>query len=250
MEFLKNHYEKVVLGLVLLGLAAAVALLPMKVQSNAEEPGTPAPNPLAPLDTRTNELALLSLENLKPVVLSGTNNTFNPVIWRRRADGFLQKFDANTPMIVITRPPAPLFTTLSLENVIGSNYVIGLLQEAHKNPSARGKKIYYAAPSEKMAFFQIREVKGPVENPAELVVELSDSREQVSLSKDRPYKRVDGYTAELKYLPENRILGVKRAGDNLIVEGETNNVVEISSNLVVLSDSSGTRKTISYQSAP
>jgi hypothetical protein len=72
----------------------------------------------------------------------------------------------------------------------------------------------------------------------------------VSLSKDRPYKRVDGYTAELKYLPENRILGVKRAGDNLIVEGETNNVVEISSNLVVLSDSSGTRKTISYQSAP
>ena len=36
MEFIKKNYEKMLLGLVLLGLAVAVALLPFKIASERE----------------------------------------------------------------------------------------------------------------------------------------------------------------------------------------------------------------------
>ncbi|MGV3773072.1 MAG: hypothetical protein ACO1QB_09240, partial [Verrucomicrobiales bacterium] len=37
MEFLKQHYEKIILSVVLLGLAAAAALMPMKVSEEKEK---------------------------------------------------------------------------------------------------------------------------------------------------------------------------------------------------------------------
>ena len=37
MDFLKKHYEKVLLGVVLLGLAVAVAFLPFKIASEKQK---------------------------------------------------------------------------------------------------------------------------------------------------------------------------------------------------------------------
>jgi hypothetical protein len=63
MEFLRKHYEKIILSVVLLGLAVAAALLPMMVsreRSALEElerdiRQTP-PKPLKASDLSTNEL--------------------------------------------------------------------------------------------------------------------------------------------------------------------------------------------------
>ena len=70
MEFLKNNYEKVILSVVLLGLAVAAVLLLTWVGNEKraleEIEGqiiqTP-PKPLKPIDLSTNEMALQRLLN-------------------------------------------------------------------------------------------------------------------------------------------------------------------------------------------
>jgi len=52
--------------------------------------------------------------------------------------------------------------------------------------------------------YTIRAVNGPLENPAQLVLGLTDTGEEAVLSKDKPFRRVDGYMADLKYDPESK----------------------------------------------
>src|SRR6478609_1882823 len=92
MEFLKKHYEKILLSLVLLCLAVAAAWLPTKIRQEKEELqktifNLPKPRELQPVDLSTNESALKRLQNPPTVELSGAHNLFNPVTWKVKADG-------------------------------------------------------------------------------------------------------------------------------------------------------------------
>ena len=258
MEFLKNHYEKVLLAVVLLGLAVVVGLLPMKIPDAPAIEAAAAPNPPVPLNLATNEAALSLLSNLPPLVLSGTNNLFNPVMWRRTQDGSMVKLIADNmigPGAVIYQRAIPLYFILSYDGINGSNYIIGVTQEAHKNPNLRSKKLVYATLNETTEFFKLVQVNGPPDAPTDLGLQLHDTKEIVSISKEKPYKRVTGYLADLKYAPkvtsDNLTWSGKRPGDNLIFDGDTNNIVDISSNVVVLSASStGKRTTLKLNAAP
>jgi hypothetical protein len=53
----------------------------------------------------------------------------------------------------------------------------------------------------KTEVFTLKDVKGPKENPAEVVLELTDSKKTVSLSKENSYREVAGYAADLRYEP-------------------------------------------------
>jgi hypothetical protein len=102
MEFLnilKKHYEKVILSVVLLGLAIAAAMLLLRVAAERERLDevrrmnlVTAPRAIEPIDVSTNS------SRSEPVAtprlrlsLHGTNNLFNPVQWQRRADQRLDK---------------------------------------------------------------------------------------------------------------------------------------------------------------
>jgi hypothetical protein len=82
-----------------------------------------------------------------------------------------------------------------------------------------------------------------------LVLELTDSGERVAVAKDVPFRRVDGYTADLKYDPENRRWMNLRVGAGgpgtapITVEGESYIVVAINKNEVVMSAKSNNKKT-------
>ena len=83
-------------------------------------------------------------------------------------------------------------------------------------------------------FFVLREVKGPPEEPTELVVEL-DNGEKVSVSKDKPYARVEGYEADLKYTVDNKAYNNLRLNATVHFAGEDYNIVAINQSEVVLS---------------
>ena len=57
MEFLKRHYEKVLLSLVLLGLATVAAMLPLKIRKEREE-----------LESKRKGFVKLSICELQPMV--------------------------------------------------------------------------------------------------------------------------------------------------------------------------------------
>ncbi len=254
MEFLKNHYEKVLLSLVLLGLAVTVALLPAKVPTVDVSTAAGPQKPLEPMNLRTNEAALTNLSALSEPVFSGSNNLFNPVQWRRRADGSLWKIISESEVgpgaVRITKTNNPLYFILSFEGVSLPNYQIGVIQETNKNVNLRGKVARYGALNEKTEFFKITKIIGAAEAPDALELEVPGCKEKATIGKDKPFRLIVGYTADLAYPPQNMTWREKRIGDNLIFDGDTNNIVEITANEVVLSASSGKRTTIKYNAAP
>ena len=132
-------------------------------------------------------------------------------------------------------------------NTTGVRYAIGVERESAPKPEQRRKKPYYAAVNDKKDVFVIREVKGPPDNPTELVLELNDTAEHVVLKKGIPFKQVDGYTADLKYDPERKTWPGVRAGVTprppMIVAGEEYIIVAITKNEVVLSAKLNNKKT-------
>src|SRR4051812_38048472 len=98
MGFLKSHYEKILLGVVLLGLTVGVVLLPMKIAREKQdlrdliEPKlSTKPKPLDPVDETRFNTAFERLEKPTPLNFGRPHNLFNPVQWQRKPDGSLIK---------------------------------------------------------------------------------------------------------------------------------------------------------------
>jgi hypothetical protein len=269
MQFIKKHYEKVLLGLVLVGLVAVAVFMLIIVGNERqlqEERRTKIINrpikPLAAVELAAAEALLKRAQAPAGLNLSdNAHKLFNPVRWQRSADGRLIKNPVGTDLARLEITDIkPLYLNISLDSVSvsdsGARYVILVEQQAAARPNQRGKRSYYVSVGEKREFgdrkdtFILRSVQGPPENPTELVLELSDSDKLISISKDKPFQRVDGYSADLRYPPENRTFNNRRVGDRVFVAGEEYNVVAITANEVVLSARSNQKKwTITYSSA-
>jgi hypothetical protein len=69
------------------------------------------------------------------------------------------------------------------------------------------------------------------------------------LSRDKPFRRVDGYMADLKYDPESKKWLNQRVGSSLKFGDDEYNIVAINQNEVVLSAKSNQKKTtLTYNS--
>jgi len=265
MEILKKHYEKVLLGLVLLGLVVGAAFLPLMIASERQSLRDMAlaelarrPAELPPLDLSKAEQLLARAQNPLRLDFSSAHKVFNPALWKRKPapDNTpikVQKGNVGVEAINVTRT-APLYLIISLQAVAttdsGARYTIGVEREAAATSRQRSKRAYYAALGVKRdGGFVITEANGAPDNPTDLVLELADSGEKVVVKKDEPFRRVDGYTADLKYDPESRRWMNLRVGAGgpgtppITVEGESYIVVAINKNEVVLSAKSNNKKT-------
>lgn len=263
MDFIKKNYEKVLLGVVLLGLVVGALFLLMMIprerqqldeMSNAiiKKPGKELP----PLDV-ARPLSLIQRGGGSGCLdLTTTNKVFNPMQWQRKPDGTVIKVALGNeigPEAVVVTKITPLYLTVTLdsvENIGGTLYYVVIAQnEAAAKPSDRGRKRFSAIPNVKKDNFVIREVRGPVENPTELVLEFVDGNERISVTKDTPFRRVAGYTADFRYPPENKTWPNQRVGAGLpgmpqiVIASEAYNVVAITKNEVVLSARSNNKKT-------
>src|SRR5438034_3121929 len=100
--FVRNHYEKVLLSLVLLGLAAAAAYLPIQINAHKrkleeiklriDRPPVAGKLP-KPLDLSTNMATIERVEKLPNLTLTRPHNLLNPVTWKRTPEGRLLKID-------------------------------------------------------------------------------------------------------------------------------------------------------------
>jgi hypothetical protein len=180
---------------------------------------------------------------------STSNKLFNSFPWQKTPDGTLKKImhgnEIGIGAVVITKI-TPLYTTFMLDSVMtndsGARYMIVVVREAGAKP---GRKTAPASLNEKNnEGFTIREVKGAPENRVELTLELTDTGKRVSLSQGKPFKRADGYTADLKYPPENKTWNNQRVNAQIRgVAGEDYNIVAIATNEVVFSAKSNYKKT-------
>src|ERR1019366_2840560 len=100
MDFLKKNYEKVLLGVVLLGLAVAAAFLPFKIANEKQKLEDmhnalihPNVKPLTNLDLTVPDSVLKRLATPTMVDFSPPNRLFNPMPWQKAVDGRLLKVD-------------------------------------------------------------------------------------------------------------------------------------------------------------
>ena len=114
MDFLKKHYEKILLGVVLLGLVGAMVFLPFMIlhdRNQLDETRTEIiirpVKPLAPLDLTAESNTMRRLQLPYRLDLETTNRLFNPVQWQKAVDGSLIKIESGNEVgpgaVVVTR---------------------------------------------------------------------------------------------------------------------------------------------------
>ena len=169
------------------------------------------------------------------------HNLFNPVTWRRKANGELLKILKTGPDALSVINIAPLYTVIAYDHPSGNGaiYVFNVQQHSGR------KTIEYAKKDEKTksGLYIIRGIKDAPDDPSEIQLEILETEETVWISKGNPYRRVDGYIADMKYDPESRSLPKERVNDTLILDNEQYKIVEITNNVVRVQSIKNTKVT-------
>jgi hypothetical protein len=251
---------------VLLGLVGALVFLPFMIASDQQKLKDmsygvvhPKAAPLPGLDLTRETDVLGRLQSPYKLDFSTTNKLFNSVPWQKTPAGQLIKLATdNVVSLAVVTKITPLYLILTLDsmetnsmetNEVGTRYVISMERQASALLPQRVKKQHYASIGEKVGeknnAFIIREVSGSPADPGtlRLIVQLTDTGESATLSKDKPFRRVDGYSADLKYDPEKKTWQGQRVGASLKFAGDDYIIVAIDPGAVVLSARSNQKKT-------
>ena len=100
-----------------------------------------------------------------------------------------------------------ILTLDSIEtNELGARYEISMERQAAVLPAQRGKRQHYASVGEKAGkrrrFHRYRyERFAGRPRESKLILQLTDTGEKATVSKDKPFHRVDGYAARFKVRP-------------------------------------------------
>src|SRR5439155_3453103 len=237
MEFLKNNYEKVILSVVLLGLAVAAALLPIWVAGEKralEEMDNlitqTERKELKSINLHTNETVLQRVVKATSFHLYGEHNLFTPVAWQKMRDGHLIPIRTGReigPSALAITKISPLYLRIEYDGpALSTDTVQYRFRVTRETERSAGKRLatYSASPGSKDQVFILKETKQK-DNPVEFTIELADTKEQVAVTKDKPYVSVAGFTVDLKYGPDNLTFPGRRVGDSLVFAGDTNKIV-------------------------
>ncbi len=263
MDFVKKHYEKILLAVVLLGLVGALVFLPFLINKDQDEVSqmtsavfNPKVAPLPTLNLARQTNVFERIQSPYTLDFSTTNKLFNPLQWQKKADGSVVPVKLGTigPEAAVVTKTYPLYMIITLDavetNAIDTNdaatrYVMSVERQAAPQPGQRVKRQHYASIGEKVDAFTIRSVKSSLDNPAqvELNVQLTDSGELATISRDKPFRRIDGYSADLKYDPEGKKWQAQRLGADLKFNADDYIIVAIDQNSVILLARSNQKKT-------
>lgn len=259
MQFLKNHYEKILLSVVLLGLAGAAVWLPFAIDQAKKDLAvlTNALGPkkdLKPVNLATNAAVLEKFKNPSILDLGAPHVVFNPVIWKQRADGTLFKIESSNPADVLKinkLTPLRLIIALDKVSVTGTNigYMFAVTNQAARKFPAM-KETFYTKAKDKNKYFVLKEVVGAVDNPEGFNVELVDGKQQIFVGRTQPFELLQGFAADLVYPVENKTFVDVRVGNSLTFGGDKYKVIAINTNEVrVQADSNDKQTTIKSKTA-
>lgn len=257
MEFLKKNYEKILLGVVLLGLTVAACGLPFIIAAKKDELEKkvieikPKVKELTNLDMTMEDGVIQRAQGAFSLDLTTTHNLFNPVLWKKLASGALLKEETGNeegPKALIVTGIKPLYLIVSYVSTSGSGYLVGIERQAVLTEGKRKSQAYLSKESHS-DLLTLKDVKGPADSPTELTLQWNETGETFPVTPEKPYMRVDGYSADLKYpLESNKVWTDRRVGSkSLLFNNGSYKIVAITPTGVVVLDESNTEKyTIEY----
>lgn len=246
MEFLKHHYEKVVLGIVLLALAGVAVWLPMKIQADKQQvsmtlhqfDNPPPAKPIPPTDLSKEEKIREQTAEPPNADFSGKHNLFNPVRWVKTPEGVLEKHptdEEHGPKRLEIEAIHPLAFVVEYDRRSGSGYNFKVTRESAERASDRRPRTYYASEqSKKNDVFTLLSVNGPEDDPLTFELEVNDTGDKFVVSRNKAYSATNGYSADLSYPPEKKTWKDARVKQPLVFDNDTNIVVDINPSEVIL----------------
>jgi hypothetical protein len=260
MDFLKKHYEKILLALVVLGSVGLLVYMPILIKGDRDEAtrhieGSRKVTPLAEQDLTAQNQLVQRLGQPLGLDLDTTNKLLNPVEWQKTQDGQLvRRANIGEKVLQVTKI-TPLYLLIVLDKVetneLGSRYSVGVQHQAATRVSQQRLQHHYVSVGDKNDAFQLLSVDGPADNPQRLNLKLMDTGETVALQGSTPYQRVDGYSADLRYDPEHKVFANRRVGATISFGGDDYIVVAIEADKVILSNQSNQKRIeFKYSAAP
>jgi hypothetical protein len=254
MDFLKKHYEKLILSVVLLVVAGAAFWLVQKVDSVrtslAEQLNQTVggkKKALKQVDLTNDVVALRQLSQPYQLDLSGGHSVFNPIRWIRGSDGTPKpdpRLDLANVLKLVATKPLDLIVVYLGPTGTGEpfRYQFSVTREYDKKVSNRRSITVSLTEGTKNDWFYLREVRGPKESAGEVVLELIEGGERVTLQKDKPFHKTRGHQADLKF--ENKDFPGRRVDDSITIAATAYKIVAIGKDEIVVSAPNGTRTTI------
>ena len=246
MRFLKKHFEKLILSAVLAGLGAVAFWLYVAVEEVKKEPpiryGPPAKvTPMTNLDLSALSAALANMTNAPALELSGEHNLFNPVTWKRKANGDLVKMTRQGAAALTVTEIRPLYFTISLDKPMIDGFWIIAKHALGRPVRWFGLKGVAATPTKPYPIINVVTNAGAVV----LQVRIPEADVVVPVSSNAPYQKVEGYEADFKYNASDSTNGFAKlhVGDPLWLSGESFKILAITSNAVTVQDNRTAQKT-------
>jgi hypothetical protein len=259
----RQHYEKLILSVILLGLAGAVWYLneaskleEEKIQKFLQEITKRQNKPIKQLDVAEYEEALRRAQTPPVLNFALPHNLFNPVKWQRRPNGELLKVqtgdEVGWPQMAISKVTA-LKLTISMMKTSTSNYcTLGFTRESAPPPRNRLQQKYFTLNSTNKIdelTFVLKELKGFPDNP-EATLELLNTGEKVTITANKPFEKVEAYEADLKYMVNGQTFNFLREGSTIRFLGEAYNIVSVGPNEVVASGSNNRKYPVRQKATP
>jgi hypothetical protein len=234
MEFLKKHYEKIILSVVLLGLAAVAAGLPLKVNKEKENEEarkqsllSPTIKKYPPVDLTTNQAVLAKVKNPIHFDISGKHNLFNPVTWIQRPNGELLKVktgkDAGIGAVEVTAI-YDLKLIIAFDAVVNTDpkdikYQITVTNQMSSSP--RSQRVFSKGGNNNLG--TLKDIRGPEDNPTEVIFIPTGETSPLVLGRDKPFVKTIGYSADL-YDPitKTKYPGMRKGSSITVFNPETN----------------------------
>ena len=260
MEQIKEHYEKAILGLAMLALVyvAYGVLTDNSEEAIAEQiqarsrPALEQKKEMSPMDMRRYHGTLARLEKDEPLNLSNPHNLFNPVQWRVTRQGTTLKVELGNEIgagaieLIETRP---LYLKIEYRGTTGTapntRYRFAVTREAAEIKKKRLRMTTSAQLNDKDTrdLFTMIKIVGDPADPTAFELQLANNAGNITVEKGKLFQRIDGYTANLKYGPDNKTYANKRVRDKLFFADDGHNIVAIGKREVVLSTASTSKRT-------
>lgn len=257
MDFLKKHYEKVLLGVMLAGLIGVLVFMLIYIASDREGMENKRTRligrvqPLTNLNLTAQETAIARLNAPYKLDFENRNRLLNPMDWQKDLGGNLVLVGTQTGlrMAVVTN-----ITSLYLEIKLASastnfgvaRYNITVQHQGSAKPAQRVALSHFVSVGDKPKPddpFTLLQAQGPPESPTALLLKLADSGDTVTINKDKAYQHVEAYAADIWYAPERKAFHNVRKGSHVPLGGLDYVVDEVTQNQVTLVDQSNQKKT-------
>ena len=260
MEQLKEHYEKAILGLAMLALVyvAYGVLTDNSEEAIAEQiqarsrPALEQKKEMPPMEMRGYHGTLARLEKAETLNLSNPHNLFNPVQWRVTRQGTTLKVELGNEIgagAIELSETRPLYLKIEYRGTTGTaqktRYRFAVTREAAETKKKRLRMTTTAQLNDKDTrdLFTMIKIVGDPADPTAFELQLANNAGNITVEKGKLFQRIDGYTATLKYPPDNKTYANKRVRDKLFFADDGHNIVAIEASEVVLSTASTSKRT-------